>query len=313
MIIAEETSELSRADRRAADLELSRSRALPTLGDVKLRWAVQRIALRLDQPGALRRRERAHSRRHVSARRLPDGMAQVSAIVRDLDHAAIMTSLQDRASTEIATGVAGDRTRGQLVADLFVERLTGQATATAVPVMVDLVVSAETLLGGGDEPAEVLGHGPVPASVARELVAASPADQTRLRRLFRVDHTDRLVAMDASTRCFTGALAALIRIRDQLCRTPWCNAPIRHLDHPDPAAADGPTSEANSQGTCEGCNHVKESPGWRHRVIGSPCDTHVVEVTTPTGGTVRSEAPPPPRGQRWQPHPRHAGVWTLIA
>jgi hypothetical protein len=59
---------------------------------------------------------------------------------------------------------------------------------------------------------------------------------------------------------------------------------------------------ANGQGLCEACNYVKESPGWRHRVVSEDFETHTVEVTTPTGHTYVSKAPPlpgPPVDQSW--------------
>ena len=82
-----------------------------------------------------------------------------------------------------------------------------------------------------------------------------------------------LVAMDARARLFPEGLARLLRVRDQgLCRTPWCDAPIAHLDHVVPAAAGGPTSASNGQGLCAGCNLTKEAPGWRHSV--TPHEVH---------------------------------------
>ena len=39
--------------------------------------------------------------------------------------------------------------------------------------------------------------------------------------------------MESTSRLFRGSLALMIRFRDQVCRTPWCEAPIRHLDHPE--------------------------------------------------------------------------------
>ena len=116
--------------------------------------------------------------------------------------AAVMTSLHAAAATDRAMG--DDRSVAQLVADHFVARLTGQVTAARTPVAVDLVVSAETLLGGDDEPADSPApagvHGPVPAPVARGLVHASPEQATRVRRLFRLEDTDHLVAMDSVSR-----------------------------------------------------------------------------------------------------------------
>ncbi len=161
-IIADGTRDLSREDRLAADAEISRE--LRYLGDRDLQMLVQRIVYRIDEAGAQRRREKAQTRRRVTKRNLGDGTALVSGVVSDIHAAAIMTSLAERAALERTTGVAGDRSQSQLEADIFVERLTGQTVATAVPVNVDLVVSAETLLGDDDEPADVAGCGPVPAS-----------------------------------------------------------------------------------------------------------------------------------------------------
>ena len=207
-----------------------------------------------------------------------------------------------------------DRSHGQLVADIFVERLTGQAAATAVPVTVDLVVSAETLFGADDEPAEVPGCGPVPASVAREMVIASPEERTRIRRLFRFEETDRLVGMESTSRVFRGLRALLIRIRDRGCRTPYCNGDIKHGDHIVPVRAGGETTQDNAQGLCEACNYIKEEPGWRHRVVSQALDQHTVEIITPSGRTIRSRAPDPPRpNTRSQSIEIHPGRWVLAA
>ena len=51
-------------------------------------------------------------------------------------------------------------------------------------------------------------------------------------------------------------------LRDQFCRMPWCDAPIRHADHPVPSRAAGPTDAQNGQGICESCNYTKEAFGW---------------------------------------------------
>jgi hypothetical protein len=311
-IIADGTRDLSQEDRRAADAEIAVG--LRYLGNRDLQQLVQRIVYRLDEPGAVRRRAKAQSRRRVTQRNLGDGTALVVGVVSDIHAAAIMGSLAERAALERATGVAGDRSRSQLVADLFVERLTGQPVATAVPVTVDLVVSAETLLGGDHEPAEILGCGPVPASVARAMVIASPAEQTRIRRLFRFEQTDRLVAMESTGRRFRGLQALLIRIRDRSCRTPYCNGEIKHGDHVVPVRAGGQTTQDNGQGLCEACNYLKEQPGWRHRVVSQPLAQHSVEITTPTGRTIRSRAPDPPRAStRGEWIEIHPGRWVLAA
>jgi hypothetical protein len=70
-----------------------------------------------------------------------------------------------------------------------------------------------------------------------------------------------------------------VGVRDGACRTPWCDAPIRHVDHTRRVADGGPTTVANSQGLCEACNLAKEAVGWQARV--GPGGS--VETVTPTG------------------------------
>jgi hypothetical protein len=104
--------------------------------------------------------------------------------------------------------------------------------------------------------------------------------------------------MDSRRRCFDGQLRQLVVFRDQTCRTSWCDAPVRHVDHVSRAAGGGHTSADNGQGLCEACNYAKESAGWRARRV--PGARHPVELTTPTGHTYLSSAPDPP-GTRTYP------------
>ena len=82
-------------------------------------------------------------------------------------------------------------------------------------------------------------------------------------------------------------------MRDQRCRTPYCDAPIRHRDHAQPWAKGGPTTADNGLGCCERCNYAKEAPGWQVSA-GSEKHTHTAEFTTPTGAHYQSTAPPLP-------------------
>ncbi|MFF2823583.1 HNH endonuclease, partial [Arthrobacter koreensis] len=121
-----------------------------------------------------------------------------------------------------------------------------------------------------------------------------------LRRLYLDPVSGELTAMESKARAFPAGLTRMIRTRDQTCRTPWCDAPIRHIDHIEPHAEGGRTSYANGQGLCEACNQAKEAPGWNssstpvssRRNDVSP--RHTVRTTTPTGHTYSSMAPPLP-------------------
>ncbi len=120
-----------------------------------------------------------------------------------------------------------------------------------------------------------------------------------VRRLYTAPGSGELVAVDAKARLFTPGQRRFIQARDDVCRTPYCDAPIRHFDHIVPWHDDGPTSLVNGAGLCEACNHTKELPGWRATPStgtggAGPGARHTIELRTPTGHTYRSTAPPLP-------------------
>ncbi len=175
------------------------------------------------------------------------------------------------------------------MADTFHHRLTGQETAVG-GVEIELVMTDRTLLGGDHEPAHVPGYGPIPAFLARRIVDRATAAWTR--RLYTAPRTGELVAMDSNRRTFSGKLRRLVVLRDQTCRTTWCDAPIAHADHVHPVRAGGSTTAANGQGLCAACNHTQEAPGWRADLVSGR--EHLVEITTPTEHVYRSHPPGQP-------------------
>ncbi|HSO91304.1 MAG TPA: HNH endonuclease signature motif containing protein, partial [Arthrobacter sp.] len=101
-----------------------------------------------------------------------------------------------------------------------------------------------------------------------------------------------LTALDSRARLFPPGLRRFVQARDDTCRTPYCDAPIRHLDHIIPWHKGGTTTHSNGAGLCEACNHTKETPGWSSTPRPGP--RHTLEVTTPTGHSHHSTAPPLP-------------------
>jgi hypothetical protein len=181
------------------------------------------------------------------------------------------------------------------MADTLVERTTGRSAAAATPIAVNLVLSDETLFGGSNAPATVSGYGPIPAAVARDLVSGAVSDERSralLRRLYAHPASGALVAMESRARLFPRGLAAFIELRDQRCRTPYCDAPIRHRDHARPWVVGGPTDADNGLGLCERCNYVKEVAGWCVKPNVDEIGRHTAQFTTPTGAHYWSTAPP---------------------
>lgn len=330
--------------------------------------AAQAEAAAQDPEAAEERYDSARRDRHVSVRASEStpGMAYLTAFLPIEQAAACYQNLVETASRLIAEGEAerehvadptdgprvhgggqdagGDddehsgRTPGQILADTLVERLTGQAGATAVPVEVHLVMTDASLFGGtstaptGTSPpgavtvppavgappgsraaaaraAWLPGFGPIPAPIARRLVANTEAE-VFLRRLYTAPESGQLVAMDSQRRTFSGGLRRMIVIRDGTCRTPFCGAPIRHLDHATPFREGGPTSYQNGSGLCVRCNLTKEHPGWRHEATAES-----LTVTTPTGHRyTRPTAPllpPPPESPPALAGPVDLGVLRL--
>lgn len=181
------------------------------------------------------------------------------------------------------------------MADTLVERVTGQAAAGDVPVELTVLMPVEALVDPqSNRTAELAGAGPLPAGLAREIIAGS-AGRRWWGRLF-TSATGQVVGGDPARRRFDGWLAKLIELRDQSCRDPYCDAPIRHHDHIRRWADGGPTMIDNGRGVCERGNHVREMPGWRVSVIHTGFDgqPHTTLTSTPTGHTYLSAAPQPP-------------------
>lgn len=282
-LVARETACLSVEDRATVDAELARD--LPHLGDRKLADRARALAYELDPGAAVRRSSKAEADRRVSLRPAPDTMVWLGALLPVAQGVAAYAALDAEATSRRAAG--DERSRGQLMADMLLERLTGRAAAQPPDVELCLVMP-EAGLRDSHQPAHLGGHGPIPAVLARRLVRA--ADKAWLRRLYTSPETGELVAMDSTRRAFAGRLRDLLVLRDGTCRTPWCDAPIRHVDHVRRAAEGGPTAVANGQGLCEHCNYAKESPGWRAEVVAGG----VIDLTTWTGHRYRSGPSPQP-------------------
>ena len=273
--VAKESDWLPREKKHELDERMAER--LPEVGVRRLGNEVRALAQKLDQKAAVDHLERCVDERAVSVRPAPGNMAYLTALLPMPQAVAAYANLKKSAQTVIATGTADGRTQNQIAADLVVERLTGQAAAAAVPTEVHLIVQDSSLFGPGDESAWFPGVGPIPAQAARNFVADNEA-ATFIRRLYTRPEDGQLVRMDSRRREFSGLLRRMVVFRDDVCRSPWCEAPIKHADHADSVAAGGETDWDNSSGLCAACNYLKELDGWRHKATAD-----ALEVITPTG------------------------------
>ncbi len=290
-LMARETACLSRADRAEVDRRVAGDLdVLEGMGDGEIVAAAREAAYELDPVSFVERRRRAEADRRVSLRPAPDVMSQLSALLPVKDGVAVWAVLTREADRRRAAG--DERSRGQIMADTLVRRVLNPGQDEASPALtINLVVSDSVLLGDDHGFGWVEHYGPVPGDLLREWIAANAeqgVDQW-VRRLYVTPATGELVAMDSSSRRFEGKLADYLRLRDRRCRTPGCDAPVRHLDHVKDHVDGGETSADNGQGLCEECNYVKQAPGWSARPRPGP--RHTIETVTPTGHRYLSTAP----------------------
>ena len=315
--VARRTNWLTTGDRAAIDHRLADQ--LPDWSIRQVQSGTDQAVYRQAPAEAVERAKKAAAGRHVTIRPAPQCMARLSALLPAAEAIAAYKALAQAANTARATGIPHPdgtvtpegRTRGQLMADILVERVTGQATAPDVPLEVGIIIPAATLTGdphGADEPAWIPGYGPLPADLARRMLADTTTAWFRRILTDPIDGT--ITTIESRRRVFGGSLRRLLLARDgQTCRTPYCDAPIRHADHVHAHGDGGATTLTNGAGLCERCNHAKQAPGWHTNVVhtghappGLPADDprrtdfddqpHEVLITTPTGHQYRSTAPP---------------------
>ena len=292
-ILVRESACLDREDRTRLDAELCADPSrLTGMGDAALSAAAKAIAYRLDPHAVVDRAAKAQSDRTVTIRPAPDTMTYLTALLPVAQGVSVYAALKRQADV-----CPDGRTRGQVMADTLVERVTGRPADQPADVAVTVVISDQALFGVDSSPAIVAGYGPVPSPVAQQLICDAVADEharAALRRLYAAPASGAVTAMESRARIFPAGLATLIALRDQRCRTPYCDAPVRHTDHAVPHRRGGPTTADNGLGLCEACNYVKEEAGWSVRAGITENGRHTAQFTTPTGATYTSQAPPVP-------------------
>ncbi len=356
LLMVQATSVLSLEHRAEVDRRVG-----PLLGRLGVRGAeraARRVAQELDVTSVLRRMEDAVRSRRVTVRPAPDGMAYLTVLGPLVEVVGASAALRARAQC-VVTGQAADeapygRATGAIAADTALSLLSGRTVGAAQAVEVHLVMTDRSLLGTGDpdrsvmEPARIPGHGPLPAPWARAWLRGNPrggatvntsADTGPLdtapldsatvwvRRLYTSPDGRDLVAMDSRRRLFDGLLRRMLVLRDDVCTTPWCEAPIAHADHTTPSRAGGVTSLGTGTGKCARCNYGKEAPGWLTVAVPVGADPesagpstgvtteverHDVHVRTPLGRRYVSQ-PPPLLGWGWSLTAEAASSHTTFA
>ncbi|GAA4475485.1 HNH endonuclease signature motif containing protein [Enteractinococcus fodinae] len=299
-IVAEQTSHLSDAHRREIDGLIAHR--VGKASSSQLRKLIQGHAYRLDRKAAEQRAAQNQRDRRVCLDPGSDGISYLTAELPTHQAVAVMDALQQQTNKRLAaqrrdaantpddldnSDAEQPLTRDQVMADLFVELLTGQTTADGVTAEVVVVMHDSSLFGDDDVPAWIPGHGPLPAGMVKHWLA-DPQAAKFFRRMYTRATDGQLVALESKRRHFPEGLSKMLAIRDDTCATPWCNSPVEDADHRKPWAKGGTTSWANATGLCKRCNQRKENRGWSY--TGTP---DRLTVTTPTGHQYTVPTRPP--------------------
>ena len=189
-----------------------------------------------------------------------------------------------------ATGAAGPDRRAHCCA-----AAQGLGAGPGKP-LVSVIVPITMLLGLDDQPAELVGYGPIPADLAREIAA-----EGTWRRLLTDPVSGALLDYGRTTYTPPAGLADFVRARDVYCRNPICRqrAATADLDHTIAWNDGGTTCQHNLWAGCRHDHRLKTfAPGWT--VDQYPDDR--ITFTTPTGHSYTSHPhdyrpdfhPPPP-------------------
>ncbi|MDN3905777.1 HNH endonuclease signature motif containing protein [Arthrobacter sp. YD2] len=260
----------------------------------------------------------AFEKRKVTLDPVEDGMSWLSALLPAPDAQQIYTALSTSAQGE---QTAGDpRSRDQLRADILAQLLMGglgsarsqradkaeggghagaadgggYADKTAAGLTdpddigsipraeIMVLISAETLFGANEEPAELHGYGPISAEAARRLAR----NATRWTGLVRDPHTGEILGVGRRRKVPAG-LARWLRARDGTCRFPGCRVStgVTEIDHTKDWAKGGNTEHSNLAHLCRRHHRFKTLGYWK------ACQPKpgVLEWTSPTGRVYRTE------------------------
>lgn len=291
-LLVKETACLSVEDRAAVDEELAPDTGtFDGAGDKAIISAARAAAYRRDPRSVAQRASHAATERTVSLRPAPDTMTYLTALLPVAQGVAVYAALTRTADSVRSSG--DERTRGQVMADTLTERVTGTPGGVA-GINLNLVITDRTLLQGDTEPARLDGYGIVPAEWARALLVNDP-DRSEFAVLLRRLHRSRQWrAPDYGLK--STILPATVA---ELHPRPGQHMPYPLLRRAHPAhrpchslAFRRQHTSPQRGGAVRSLQPHQGNPGWA--AASMPGDVHTLQVSTPTGHSYQSKAPPLP-------------------
>jgi hypothetical protein len=242
------------------------------------------------ESGEVRRRS-AFDRRSVAVEPARDGMAWLTAYLP----AEQAVAIDDRLDRIAAVLRAPDEQRhfAQLRADAFGDILleydargaTGRAPGAAsrarsgrgIQAQVMVTVPVLSLMGAGDEPAQLEGYGPIDAETARRLAGGS----TGFTRILTHPETGVVLSVGRDRYTVPVELRRALRFRDETCRMVGCErrAASCDADHTSDWQHGGSTGVDNLAHLCRRHHQLKHRTDWKMTQL----DGGAIQWTSPTG------------------------------
>lgn len=146
------------------------------------------------------------------------------------------------------------------IASAYLSSTLEDVTPHRRPLTVNVTIDLPTLMGLKENPGQLAGYGPIPASVAREI-----ASDARWKRFITEPITGNLLDFGREHYEPPQALKDFLIARDRTCRFPGCrrSASLSDLDHAQSWEAGGSTSSDNLGALCRRHHKLKTHYGWK--------------------------------------------------
>jgi hypothetical protein len=234
----------------------------------------------------------AQEERRVSCFDEPNGMSTIIALLPAHEAKVVMNALEAHiirsvkrcaectrkasadkkvvgtVKTDKCTHLAGDdRSKDMLRADALAAIASSYLAASLDevaphrrPLTVNVTIDLPTLMGLAENPGELAGYGPIPASIAREI-----ASDARWKRFITEPLTGNLLDFGREHYEPPQALKDFLIARDRTCRFPGCrrSATLSDLDHAESWNNGGETSPDNLGALCRRHHKMKTHHGWQ--------------------------------------------------
>jgi len=261
----------------------------PAMTTGQLRARISKLVMKHDPDGSKASYEVGLSERHLLTGANPDHTANFGIYSAAPDRVAAARDFVEQRARALKSG-GEDRTLEQLRVDVALDLLAGNADLSNVTRgggRTNVTISAETLLGMSDEPAELDGFGPVIAEIGRKTALENIEGEWT----FTVTDQGRPVATGTLARRPTASQRRRAAAEYPTCVMVYCRQPAvdSDIDHRRPVSELGPTEEENLAPLCRHHHRTRHSTRWRLERL----DNGDHKWTSPLGhGYVKRRGPP---------------------